>query len=204
MNGKIIIAVRALLLVIAIFLGYQIYRVIMEPIEFERIQTERYAKVINRLEHIRDAQKVYKSVYGEYQPNLNNLIAFIDTGSVDIVERKDSSFMRYDPVYQTDMVQDTVIKRVIGQESVKERLFGPEYNPERLRYIPHSDNEEFYMDATSIVKNGITVPVFEAAAKNSAIFKDLLESGQYEYFIDENYALIVGSLSEPTLSGNWK
>ncbi len=205
MNRNVILAIRAALLLIAAFLVFRIYRVVMEPIEFERIQNNRYAEVIDRLEEIRDAQKIYKQQYLKYEDNLDELIGFIDTGYVDIVERKDSSFMYYNKLYRQDMMKDTTIYRVIGQESVRSRLELPSnYEPERLRVIPHSD-EEFWMDATTIEKNGVIVPVFQAAAEKEDYFSDLIESGQYSYYIDKvQDNLAVGSLTEPTLSGNWK
>ncbi|KAB2808049.1 hypothetical protein [Phaeocystidibacter luteus] len=202
---NVIYAIRAALLVLAGFLAYKTYRVVMEPIEFERIEKRRFADVITSLEDIREAQKLYKQENGQYTGDLDVLIGYVDTGMVDIRTRKDSSFMRYNEVYRTDMNVDTVIYRTIGTESVKERLFTSEYNAEaRMRYIPYSDNVEFEMDASVIDRNGVEVPVFEVKAGYDKIYHDLIAKGQYAYFIDENAELIIGSLTEPTLSGNWK
>ncbi|NVK27858.1 MAG: hypothetical protein HWE14_07430 [Flavobacteriia bacterium] len=202
---NIIYAIRAVLLLLAVFLAYKTYRVVMEPIEFERIETRRFADVISSLEDIREAQKLYKQENGQYAADLDVIIGYVDTGMVDIRTRKDSSFMRYNETYRTDMNVDTVIYRTIGSESVKKRLFTPEYDAEaRMRYIPHSDKKEFEMDASVIDRNGVEVPVFEVKAGYDEIFHDLIAKGQYAYFIDESGELIIGSLTEPTLSGNWK
>jgi hypothetical protein len=55
-----------------------------------------------------------------------------------------------------------------------------------------------------VEKNGIKVPVFEIKASNHAIFGDVYD--QYKSYIKRlrTQDLIVGSLTEPTLSGNWK
>lgn len=204
MNAKTILILRIVLGVIAVFLAYKVYRVIMEPIEFERIQARRYAAVIERLEHIREAEKAYKDEYGVYEDDLNDLIAFIDTGHVTIKERKDSSFMRYDKTYQREMLQDTVIIRVIGREPVKARVFSEDFNPERLRYIPHSNQTPFTLGKGTVKRNNVAVPVFQATASNKYIFRDLIDEGKYIDFIDMEYALEIGSLTQPTLSGNWK
>lgn len=204
MKGKIIIGIRVVLLCVAAFLAFKIYRVIMEPIEWERIQKRRYAQVIDRLEKIREVEKEYKSEYGTFQGDLDALIAFVDTGRVSITERKDSSFMYYNKTYQQDMTKDTVIYRVIGSETVKERLFGGEFDAESLRYIPFSDDQEFFLGTNVIKRNGVNVPVFQAAANNKDIFHDYIAKGEYTYFIDKDYSLEIGSLTEPTLSGNWK
>ena len=59
------------------------------------------------------------------------------------------------------------------------------------------------MGTAVIEKNGIKVPVFEIKASNAAIFSEFY--GKYENYIKrlKNSDLIVGSLTEPTLSGNW-
>lgn len=209
MNGKIILAIRAALLLLAVFLCFKIYRVIMEPIEFERIQTEREDVAKHRLELIRDAQKVYKGIYGTYVPNLDGLVAFVDTGMVNIEERKDSSYMAYSKIYQKDMMKDTVIRRVIGQESVRSKMnLSDEFDPmKEMYYVPfNSNNVPISLEASQIMKNRQYMPVFEAAIRNEDLFADYYKSGDYSYFLDklkEDY-LAIGSLTEVSLSGNWK
>lgn len=206
MNKNVILIIRAGLLALAAFLAYQTYRVVMEPIEYERLEAKRFAQVIDRLEDIRDAQKLYKTENGQYTPSINVLIGFIDTGMVQLRERKDSSFMRYNKVFQKDMMVDTVVFKTIGEKSVKAELFNDEsYDAERLRYIPFTDNVEFNMDATILKKTGgLEVPVFKAWAGHNQIFADIIEKGQYEYFIDKSAEVSVGSLTEASVSGNWK
>ena len=50
--------------------------------------------------------------------DINELVAFVDTGVINIIERKDTSFMYYDKVYQKEMNKDSVMQRVLGQEPV--------------------------------------------------------------------------------------
>jgi hypothetical protein len=59
------------------------------------------------------------------------------------------------------------------------------------------------MGTAVIEKNGIKVPVFQIKASNAAIFSE--SYSKYENYIKrlKNSDLIVGSLTEPTLSGNW-
>lgn len=199
------LAIRAGLLLIVVFLGYQSYRVIMEPIEFERIEKRRLGAVKEKLETIREAQKLYEREFNNYTANLDGLIAWIDTGTVDITVRKDSSFEYYNQVYRQDMMKDTVVYRVIGSETVKQNLeFGEDFDPESLRYVPYSDNVEFEMDAGEITKNGVRVPTVIVIARHKDIYHDLIEKGLYDYFIDPTLDLHIGGLYEPTLSGNWK
>lgn len=202
MNSKSILAIQTVLAILAAFLAYKVYRVIMEPIEFENLQSKRYEHVKKRLEQIREAELTYKGEFAQFQGDIDQLVQFVDTGKVSIYERKDSSFMRYNKKYQKDMNVDTVIVRLIGQEYVKNRLFGPDFDAQKLLYIPFSDNVKFTLGASTIERNGVKVPVFEVKAPNAAIFAD--QEKTYGEYIDKDYALTVGSLTEPSVSGNWK
>lgn len=202
MNSRVSTIVQVVLLLAVIFLAYRLYEIIQEPIRFEKIKTKRYDKIKERLEDIRDVQKAYRAEYNEFAADFNTLIAFVDTGKQSIIERKDSTFTYYDKVYLKDREKDTIITRVIGYRNIKESLFNKDFDPEVLRYIPLTDRKEFSMEADKLTVNDIIVPVFEARAANKDIFADIWK--KYEDFIDKDYVLKVGSLTEPTLSGNWK
>jgi hypothetical protein len=202
MDSKVSLIVKLVLLLAVVFLSYMLYSIIQEPIQYEKIKADRYTSIQDRLEHIRDAQKAYRAEFGAFAPNFEQLIAFVDTGKQSIIERKDSSFMRYNKVYQQEMEVDTIITKILGYKPVKETLFDEGFNAANLERIPKTDDLKFDMSASKIKVNDIVVPVFEARAENTKIFADVLS--KYDQFIDKEYALIVGSLTEPTLSGNWK
>jgi len=73
-----------------------------------------------------------------------------------------------------------------------------------LLSVKYSQDSAFKMGTAVVEKNGIKVPVFEIKASNHAIFGDVYD--QYKSYIKRlrTQELIVGSLTEPTLSGNWK
>ncbi len=202
MNRTTSLLIKLGLFLIILFLGYRLYAIIQDPIDFEKLKEKRYNVVKMRLEQIRDVQKAHRSEYLAFANDIDALIAWVDTGEIAIIERKDSSFMYYDKVYQQEMEKDTIITKVLGFESVRNKLFGPEFDPESLRYIPFSDKEPFMVEAGKLEVNEVVVPVFEAKAPNTAIFHDVLD--RYDQYIDEDYALQVGDINEPTLSGNWK
>ena len=60
------------------------------------------------------------------------------------------------------------------------------------------------MATGEVKRNGVKVPVFEIRAENRDFFADVFS--KYKSLIDNERidALVVGSLVEPTLSGNWK
>lgn len=202
MNSTFSLILKIVLGIVIIYLAYMLYSIIQEPIRFEKLKTKRYEKVQERLEQIRDAQKVYRAEYGRFADSMDELVAFVDTGKQSIVERKDSSFAYYNKVFQQEMQKDTIVTKILGYQSVKKSLFGEDFDASSLAVIPETDGEKIEMSATKIRVNDVIVPVFEASASNVQIFGDVLD--QYDQFIDEEYALKVGSLTEPKLSGNWK
>lgn len=197
-------ALTAFLILVVLGLSYWLFRIINQPIEFEKIKAKRYALIQQRLEEIREVEQAYLTEFGSYVDNFDALIAFVDTGKIKIEERKDSSFMYYNKTYQQEMNKDTIVVRILGYEPVKTKLFTAEYDASQLRYIPlpKGRKAEFEIGAGSIERNGLRIPVFEVSAPNTAIFEDL--PSDYSIFIDRSYKLQVGSLTEPKVSGNWK
>lgn len=202
MNSLLATALKVVLGIAIVVLGYNLYSIIQKPIDFRKMEKKRYTKVKTRLEQIREAQKAYRDEYRSFVKDIDKLVAFVDTGHKTIIERKDSSFMYYDETYMKEMKKDTIIIRVLGYENVKKSLFGADFDPKTLRYIPYSNNEKFIMDAGKIKVNDVVVPVFEAKAPDTLIFAD--EFKTYENFIDEDHYLAVGSMDKATLNGNWK
>lgn len=201
MNSTVSVILKVALSLLIVFLAYKLYSIIQEPIRYKELKTKRYNMVKLRLEQIRDAQKIHRDVYDVFTGDLDRLIAFVDTGRKPIILRKDSSFTYYNELYRKEMTKDTIVKRIIGYEKVQ-KSFPASFQPEELRYIPYSDKEEFLMEAGKISINKVTVPVFQAVAPDTLIFHDVLD--KYDQYIEEDHVLKVGSLTEPTLSGNWK
>ena len=202
MNSKLRPVISVVLLLVAGFLAYKVYRAIQKPIEFLEIKEERYAVVIDKLNVIRDLQVEYRRTTGDYSKSFDQLIAFADTGKVTIEERKDSSFVYYDKVFQTDMNKDTVVIRVIGYESVGEKVLPKGFNIAEMRYVPFTDKKEFLIDASRVERGGIELPTMEVIAYDRDIFEDI--KSEYGQFIDKNGSLQLGNINEPVISGNWK
>jgi len=204
MNATLRNALTAVLAVVSIALAYWLFRIINHPIAYERIKGFRYQMVQQRLEQIRDAQLAYKQELGSFAGDFNTLIAFVDTGKINIVERKDSSFQYYNTTFQQEMIKDTVVVRVLGNKPVKTSVFTEDFKTESLRYIPFPEGsqKEFAMAASTIERNDLKLPVFEVSAANTDIFADVAD--RYKDLIKPDYKLVLGSLTEPSTSGNWK
>lgn len=195
---------------LSIFLGYKIYQSINAPIEFNKVRKERFSQVIAKLKDIRDSQEAYKTVNGRYAGNFNSLIQFIDTGNYTITSQKDSSFMRYDKVYQIELQQDTIIIDTLGQVKVKDSLFGADSRYKTMMNVPFAQNgEQFEMKADIIDKSGYKAPVFEAKVKKNVVLydqpQDLLDRENAHQSVEEvnGTEIKVGSLTDVSTNGNW-
>jgi len=196
--------------ILSIFLGYKIYDSINAPIEFNKVRNERFAKVINKLKDIRDSQEAYKTVNGKYANDFESLIKFIDTGNYTITTQRDSSFMRYDRVYQIEMQQDTVIIDTLGTVKVKDSLFGADDRYKTMMNVPYAQNDEKAETKADIIdKNGYTAPVFEAKVKKNVVLydqpQDLVEKENSYQSVEEvnGTEIKVGSLTDVSTNGNW-
>ena len=204
MNKSMRTVLTLVLTVVALGLSYWLFYIINQPIEFEKIKKRRFEKVIVRLEQVRDAQQAYLKKHGNYAWNFDELVAFIDTGHINIEMRKDSSFTYYNKKFQQEMNKDTLVVRIIGKELVKTSVFSSDFYANSLRFVPVGGDESttFEMAAASIERNSLRLPVFEVSVSNEVIFKDLEDS--YSSFFDKSEKLVLGSLTEPNLSGNWR
>ena len=202
-------AIQIVLWGLSIFFAYMIYNSVMEPIKFDKIKKERYMATIEKLKSIRDAQEAHRSITNKYAPNFEDLISFIDSAQFVILEKRDSSFMRYNRTYRIDMPVDTVVVDTLGFKAVKDSLFHSR-NYKELAAVPFAQNDaKFEMKTDILDKNGYQAPVFEAK-----VAKDILLYDQPDYLVEQENSMIdveevngseikVGSLTDVSTSGNW-
>jgi len=202
--------IQIVLWIACIFLAYLIYQSVNAPIEFNKVRKERFAEVIAKLKDIRNAQEAYKSVNGKYAGNFNSLIQFVDTGNYTITQRRDSSFMKYDKVYQIELQRDTVIVDTLGFVKVKDSLFKNDDRYKSMMEVPYAQNgETFELKADIIEKSGYRAPVFEAKIKKEVVLydqpQDLLDRENSHVSVEEvnGSEIKVGSLTDVSTNGNW-
>ena len=192
---------KIVLSVVVIGLSYWLYRIIQAPIQFNKKHNMRQERVIERMMQIRSAELAFKTAHGEYSDNFDELLAFADTGSILIIQHRDSSFERMNKVYMIPEIIDTVIIDTLGRIGVRDSLF-KEVQVADLRYIPYAKKgTEFKLDAGQITKEGgLTVHVFELIAPK----EDWLR-GMDKALISTNADnLVIGSMQEASISGNWQ
>ncbi|MEJ6711314.1 MAG: hypothetical protein QNK65_03985 [Flavobacteriales bacterium] len=192
--------IRIGLWVLVIVLGYSLYSVIMNPIRFSKENNRRSADVIQRLKEVRKAQIAFKEVNNFYASSFDELIPLLDTGVFTIVQRRDEELKFYNKVYREYQLKDTTYIDTLGFASIKDSVFGSEFNLEKLRFIPHTDGSELQLRANKIKSGSLTVQVFEAKATKEeylkGLDKDLIKNTAKD--------LQVGSMTSAKINGNWE
>ena len=210
MASKYKIGIQSILWLLIVFFSYKIYTSINSPINFNKVKTERYKKVINRLKEIRKAQIAYKDVNGIYSDNFDSLVSFIENGIFTLVEKRDSSFLEYNRTYRIDMLKEVIVIDTLGTVSVKDSLFKDNDNYKLMSQIPiEGVDEKFTINSQIINKNNYKVPVFEVKVSKNIILHDqddfLVSQENETISVDgvNGSEIILGSLSDVSVNGNW-
>ena len=170
---------------IQIFLGlvivalvYVVADMIHTPLKFEQQLKSRNADVIVKLKDIRAAERAFKSKYQHFTNDFDSLINFILNDSLEL-ERK--------LVDEDDSVAMAQLKKAKKKNIEKYNLavIDTIFNPrklskeqiENLRYIPHTNNMEFILEAGEVDKGNVKVPVVECRAPYKA-YLDTVEFRQ--------------------------
>jgi len=207
--------IQILFVLIIIVLGYLIVESIMEPIRFNQDVEVRENATKDRLINIREAQKAYKDIYKKYTGSFDTLIAFLDTGSFDVVKAigeipeewlEEMGFEKA----REKALKDGVISRETTKVPVIDSLFGAGYAIDSLQYVPYTENVTFTMEAGEILtSSNLTVQVVEV----SVLYDHLLVGMDRQLTVnykDERMKIVgfegvkFGSMEEGTLTGNWE
>jgi hypothetical protein len=191
--------------VVIIFFGYKIYTSIMQPIQFNKIKEQRYAKVIENLKTIRDAELAYAQVNRRFTDKYDDLISFIDTAKFAITEVKNIVVTE-----QRGRITIDVEKRIVdtvGFEPVINSFEGRDYK--NMMNVPGTD-AKFELKIGSVEKvQGVKASVFEAKVDKAIVLhglnKDLMRQ-EKEALGGINVpgeSITVGSLEDVNSNGNW-
>ncbi len=192
--------IRIGLWILVIGLSYTLYSVIMNPIRFNTEKNSRSEDVIQRLKDVRKAQIAFKEVNRYYASNFDELIPLIDTGVFTIVQRRDEELKYYNKLYREFQLKDTTFIDTLGYASIKDSIFGENYNLQNLRFIPHAQGSELQLRAGKIKSGSLTVQVFEAKAPKEEYLKGL----DVDLVKNASKDLIVGSMTSAKINGNWE
>jgi len=191
--------------VVIVFFAYKIYNSIMEPIKFNQEKRERYAKVIDNLKIIRDAEIAYATVNRKFTDKYDDLISFIDTAKFAVTEVKNIVVTE-----QRGRITVDVEKRVVdtvGFEPVINSFQGRDYK--NMMNVPGTD-AKFELKTGTVEKvQGVQASVFEAKVDKAIVLsglnKDLIRQEKEALGginVPGEY-IAVGSLEEVNSNGNW-
>lgn len=196
-----------LLLIVAGYLGYLIYQGVMEPINFNKNKVVRYAKVIENLKIIRDAEVKYYDVKGVYTQNKDTLIYFVTNDSIALTETRTE-------VVKENLGGGIVVDKEVrvvdttGYEPVLKYFENRDYK--NMFKVPGVPNAEFELETGQVEKVvGLVVSTFRARTPKKPILDGMSESlirQELEAIETDQIKgeyVSVGSLEEVTTGGNW-
>ena len=203
---------QIILALVIVGLGYGLYKSIQTPIEFRQVKQRRYDATIQKLKNIRTAQLAYKDEHGSFTGSFDTLINFVNTDSLRLVR----AIGRIpDKLLEQGMTEQEALRRGIIQRdtirvSVKDSLFGPDYNANLLWKVPYT-NDSFQLGAKTLETGNVDVAVFEAKVHNDVLLHD--QKKQLVINLNERMSkkqnkfpgVKVGDLQEPNNNaGNWE
>ena len=148
-------------------LGFYVYVLISTPIKFAEEQKIREKAVITRIKDIRTAERQFKSKYQHFTADFDSLINFVLNETMEGERRL---------IDEDDSVAMAQARKKYGRKfknvekftySVKDSLFKhlSVEDVQNLRYIPYSDNKEFYLEAAILTtESKIVIPTVECRA----------------------------------------
>ena len=206
--------VLQILLTIAIFyLGYLCYDSIKRPIDFQNEYNKRKAKVIERLEEIRDVEVAYKSVYKKYTGSFDTLLNFLRQDSLPLIKKigRLTDSMLEAGMTESKALALGIIKRDTIRISAKDSLFKENYAIDSLPYVPYSGGVKFELAAGTVTTgSGVKVHVFECKTPNDVFLKgldkqEIINLNDKAIKLERYPGLKVGSLEEANNNaGNWE
>ena len=170
------------------------YKSIKDPVDFMAEKERRYEYVIQNLKDIRTAQLAFKATNGIYAPTFDTLINFVRLDSFKVVK---AIGMVPDTLTEMEALELGIVSRDTTMSSVQDSIFGARYLKDyvgsfyldSLPYIPFGQGVVFEMETSEIERGSVKVPVFQVVDANP---------------FDKKQILKVGSLSDPSTSGNWE
>jgi len=206
-------ALRIILGLVIIGLGYALYQSIQTPIEFRQVKQQRYEATIQKLKDIRKAQLAYKDEHGKFTGSFDTLINFIKSDSLSVVKaigRIPDSLLEQGMTEQ-EALREGIISRDTIRIAIKDSLFRQQFNADDLWRVPQTDSDSFQLGATSVESGNVDVQVFEAKVHNDVLLHDqnkrLLTNlnERMEKKLNKFPGVKVGDLEQPNNNaGNWE
>lgn len=187
-------AAMAVLVLGAAGLAYLDFKSIKDPVDFMKEKDRRYSFVIQNLKDIRTVELAYKSAKGIYSPSFDSLLNFVRLDSFKVVK---AIGMVPDTLTEEEALEMGLVSRDTSMISVHDSLFNArnlvghvgDFYLDSLPYVPYGAGEKFVLETAEIERGSVKVPVFQVTDGKP---------------FDKKQVLKVGSLTDPSTSGNWE
>jgi hypothetical protein len=198
-------AVIGVMVVIWVVLGALDYKSIKDPIDFRAAKKVRFDETVQRLKDLRQVQMVFKNQKNVYAGDAKTLVDFVKYDSVKVI--KANGFVPDSlteeralelGIITRDTIYEPALSSIFNEEYLKERKAKYILQPDSLGIIPNSGGQMFDFEAGTIERNNLIVQVFQVTAAREKVLK-----GLNKRLITLEKDLKVGSMTDPTTSGNW-
>ncbi|QDH79448.1 hypothetical protein FKX85_10545 [Echinicola soli] len=184
-------------LIAALAVGYKLYKGVDDVMQEEKRIANIEARVIEKLQMLRQAQQAYLATNGEYAGNWQDLRKFIEDGDIFIVQKTEETKLLDYGEEEVTIHYDT-----LGSVNVMDSLFNerkyPEFNINTLNVVPGSGGKtfEFFADKVERGASKTLIDVFE--------IRDPAPVNPERRQNNNEKALRVGSKTDASTSGNWE
>lgn len=182
-------------LISAFTLGYFLYKSVDDVMQQEKLIIATEARIIEKLQMLRDAQGAYLATNGVYAGNWNDLKKFIQEGKIWLVQRTETT-----KLLEYGKEEITVQYDTLGSVNVIDSLFNerkyPNFNIDNMHIVPGSGGKQFEFFADKVERTQREIPVFEIRDPDPINPKRRLNN--------KEKALRVGSRTDSSTSGNWE
>lgn len=187
-----------ILLVAAIAgLGYLLYDSIAEPIKFKATKDKRKTAVVDKLMDIREAQKVYFGITGQYAHTFDTLREVLQSGQI-MFEKVEGD--PDDPENMDKVTRDTTYTPAIDS------INAMGIKLDSMEYVPFGNGEKFSIDADTTTYQQTLVNVVQVGTFWKTFMGEFANPRYMQY--DDSYepsaSVRFGNMSKPQLSGNWE
>lgn len=182
-------------LISAFTLGFFLYKSVDDVMQKEKLIIATEARIIEKLQMLRDAQAAYLATNGVYAGNWNDLKKFIQEGKIWLVQRTETTKLLEYGKEEISVQYDT-----LGSVNVIDSLFNerkyPNFNLDNMHIVPGSGGKQFEFFADKVERTQREIPVFEIRDPDPINPKRRLNN--------KEKALRVGSRTDSSTSGNWE
>ncbi|MBQ8361158.1 MAG: hypothetical protein IJX44_04330 [Bacteroidaceae bacterium] len=226
------VVINCILAACVAFLLYICVGSIMGPVNFEKEKGVRQSAIVESLINIRDAQVNYRNIKQVgYCDNIDSLVAFVKTAKLPIVKKEGeltdeqmengiteaSAVAMIEKARKTGKWDEVKKNKLEGFSrdtmfvSLKDSLFGKEFNADSMAYVPYGKGAKFEMETrVDSTRSGTPLYLFEARTPFEVWLGDLNKQ-ELLNLIDKNEkmgrycGLKVGDVEEPNNNaGNWE